>query len=162
MVTNKLMPHALNIKPSPPGLWQDSAILYEDCRVPHPGQGVQRLANRYGETPMKRCMLCCLALFCVWVSPLRSVGQSFNEDLLEMKVKGVTMDPQGNTPVVILVEPQGHRAFPIWIGLPEARAIALALEGVATPRPLTHVLLRNILADLKVEIMRVVITEMQK
>jgi len=78
-----------------------------------------------------------------------------------MQVKGVTMDPQGNTPVVILAEPQGHRAFPIWIGLSEARAIALALEGVATPRPLTHALLRNILVDLKVEIVRVVITDMQ-
>jgi len=78
-----------------------------------------------------------------------------------MQVKGVTMDPQGNTPVVILEEPQGHRAFPIWIGLSEARAILLAMEGVATPRPLTHALLRNILADLKVEIVRVVITDMQ-
>lgn len=78
-----------------------------------------------------------------------------------MQVKGVTMDPQGNTPVVILVEPQGHRAFPIWIGLSEARAIVLAMEGVAPPRPLTHVLLHNILADLKVEIVRVVITDVQ-
>src|SRR5262245_7255221 len=110
---------------------------------------------------MKRCMLCCLALLCVWASPLRSVGQSPNEDLLEMKVKGVTMDPQGNTPVVILAESQGHRAFPIWIGLPEARAIVFAMEGVATPRPLTHALLRNILTDLNVEIVRVVITDVQ-
>src|SRR5262245_11009589 len=110
---------------------------------------------------MKRCMLCCLALLCVWASPLRSVGQSLNEDLLEMQVKGVTMDPQGNTPIVILAEPQGHRAFPVWIGLPEARAIVLAMEGVVTPRPLTHVLLHNILADLKVEIVRVVITDIQ-
>jgi len=78
-----------------------------------------------------------------------------------MKIKGVTMDPQGNTPVVILAEPQGPRAFPIWIGLSEARAIALAIEGVATPRPLTHVLLHNILTDLKVEIVRVVITDLQ-
>lgn len=78
-----------------------------------------------------------------------------------MQVKGVTMDPQGNTPVVILAEPQGHRAFPIWIGLSEARAIALAMEGVATPRPLTHALLHKILADLHVEIVRVVITDIQ-
>jgi len=106
-------------------------------------------------------MLCCLALLCMWVSPLRSVGQSLNEDILEMQVKGVTLDPQRNTPVVILEEPQGHRAFPIWIGLSEARAILLAMEGVATPRPLTHVLLRNILTDLKVEIIRVVITDVQ-
>ena len=111
---------------------------------------------------MKRYMLCCLALLlCVWVSPARSVGQSLNEDVLEMQVKGVTIDPQGNTPVVILAEPQGHRAFPIWVGLSEARAIALAMEGVATPRPLTHVLLHNILTDLKVEIVRVVITDIQ-
>src|SRR5437763_6171295 len=143
-------------------MFQYSALLYEDCRASRPGKRVRRWAHRYGETLMKQCLLCCLALLlCVWVSPPRSIGESLNEDLLEMKVNGVTMDPQGNTPVVILVEPQGHRAFPIWIGLPEARAIALALEGVATTRPLTHVLLRNILADLKVEIMRVVITDMQ-
>ena len=111
---------------------------------------------------MKQCMLCCLALLlCVSLSAATSVGQSLNEDLLEMQVKGVTMDPQGNTPVVILAEPQGHRAFPIWIGLSEARAIALAMEGVATPRPLTHVLLHKILADLQVEIVRVVITDIQ-
>ena len=78
-----------------------------------------------------------------------------------MHVKGVTIDPQGNTPVVILAEPQGDRAFPIWIGLSEARAIALTIEGVATPRPLTHALLHNILTDLKVEIVRVVITDIQ-
>jgi len=110
---------------------------------------------------MKRCMLCCLTLLCVWISPLSSVGQSLNEDLLEMQVKGVTMDPQGNTPVVILVEPQGHRAFPIWIDFSVARAIARAMEGVVTPRPETHALLRNILTDLKVEIVRVVITDIQ-
>ena len=111
---------------------------------------------------MKRRILCCFALLlCVWVSPSRSVGQSPNEDLLEMQVKGVTMDPQGNTPVVILAEPQGHRAFPIWIDFSVARAIARAMEGVVTPRPETHALLRNILTDLKVEIIRVVITDIQ-
>ncbi len=110
---------------------------------------------------MKRCMLCCLTLLCVGISPLSSVGQSLNEDLLEMQVKGVTMDPQGNTPVVILAEPQGHRAFPIWIDFSVARAIARAMEGVVTPRPETHALLRNILTDLKVEIVRVVITDIQ-
>src|SRR5262249_28160917 len=111
--------------------------------------------------PMKRCMLCYLTLLCVWISPISSVGQSLNEDLLEIQVKGVTMDPQGNTPVVILAEPQGHRAFPIWIDFPVARAIARAMEGVVTPRPETHALLRNILTDLKVEIVRVVITDIQ-
>ena len=110
---------------------------------------------------MKRCLLCGLALFMsVWVSLPSSVGQPLDEDILEMKVKGVTMDPQGNTPVVILEEPQGRRAFPIWIGLPEARAIVLEMEGVSIPRPLTHILLNNILTDLNVKITRIIITDM--
>jgi bifunctional DNase/RNase len=110
---------------------------------------------------MKRCMLCYLALLLsVSVSLPGSLSQSPNEDVLEMKVKGVTMDPQGNTPIVILEDLQGRRAFPIWVGLPEARAILLALEGVATPRPLTHVLLHKILTDLTVEVVRITITDM--
>ena len=111
---------------------------------------------------MKRYFVCCLVvLLSACVSPLRSVSQSLDEDVLEVKIKGVTIDPQGNTPVVILEEQQGHRAFPIWIGLPEARAIMLEMEGISTPRPLTHVLLHNILVDLNVKIGRVIITDMQ-
>lgn len=114
----------------------------------------------YGETLMKRCLLCGLALcLSVWLSSPSSVGQPLDEDILEMKVKGVTIDPQGNTPVVILEEPQGRRAFPIWIGLTEARAIMLEMEVVPTPRPLTHALLHNILTDLNVKIVRIVITD---
>jgi uncharacterized protein len=100
-------------------------------------------------------------LLSVCVSPLSSLSQPLDEDVLEVKIKGVTIDPQGNTPVVILEEQQGHRAFPIWIGLPEARAIMLEIEGVSTPRPLTHVLLHNILVDLNVKIGRVIITDMR-
>jgi len=101
-------------------------------------------------------------LLSVCVPPHSSVSQLLDEDVLEVKIKGVTIDPQGNTPVVILEEQQGHRAFPIWIGLPEARAIMLEMEGVSTPRPLTHVLLHNILVDLNVKIGRVIITDMQE
>jgi bifunctional DNase/RNase len=127
-----------------------------------PGKRVRKFAYRYGEMPMKRYLLCSLALFLsAWVSLPSSVGQPPDDDILEMKVKGVTIDPQGNTPVVILEEPQGHLAFPIWIGPSEARAIALEMEGVSTPRPLTHVLLHNILTDLNVKIARVTITDMQ-
>ena len=100
-------------------------------------------------------------LLSVCFLPLSSVGQPLDEDVLEVKVKGLTLDPQGNTPVIILEEQQGHRAFPIWIGLPEARAIMLEMEGVSTPRPLTHVLLYNILVDLDVKIRHVVLTDMQ-
>ena len=112
---------------------------------------------------MKQYVVCCLVvLLSVCVSPFSSVSQPLDEDVLEVKIKGVTIDPQGNTPVVILEEQQGHRAFPIWIGLPEARAIMLEMEGVSTPRPLTHVLLHNILVDLNVKIGRVIITDMQE
>jgi len=96
----------------------------------------------------------------VGLSP-SSVGQPSDDDILEMKVKGVTMDPQRDTPVVILEEPQGRLALPIWIGFPEARAIALEMEGVPTPRPLTHVLLHNILTDLNVKNCTYHITDIQ-
>src|SRR5215510_4236686 len=110
---------------------------------------------------MKQYLVCCLVVLSACVSPFRSVSQPLDEDVLEVKIKGVTIDPQGNTPVVILEEQQGHRAFPMWIGLPEARAIMLELEGVSPPRPLTHVLLHNILVDLDVKIRHVVLTDMQ-
>ncbi len=81
--------------------------------------------------------------------------------LLEMKVKGVTMDPSGRSPIVILQASDGQQAFPIWIGMHEARAIALAMEGVPTPRPLTHLLLQNILTDLHIKVVRIVIHDLR-
>ena len=83
------------------------------------------------------------------------------DDAVEMKVKGVTMDPERHSPIVILEDDQGQEAFPIWIGMPEARAIALELEGVDTPRPLTHALLNNILANLKIGVRRVFINDLR-
>jgi bifunctional DNase/RNase len=79
------------------------------------------------------------------------------EDAVEVRVKGVTVDPYGNTPMVILEDAAGHQAFPIWIGVPEAQAIARVQENIPTPRPMTHALLKNILADLHVEVGRIVI-----
>src|SRR4029450_11038821 len=112
---------------------------------------------------MKRYLVgCIVVLLSVCFSPLRSVSQPLDEEVLEVKIKGVTIDPQGNTPVVILEEQQGHRAFPIWIGIPEARAIMLEMGGVSPPRPLTHVLLHNILVNLNVKVGRVIITDMQE
>ncbi len=83
------------------------------------------------------------------------------DEVHEMRVKGVTMDPYGQTPIVILEETKGHRAFPIWIGLSEAQAIARALEGIATPRPMTHALLQNILRTLRVDVSRIVINDLR-
>ena len=83
------------------------------------------------------------------------------DDAVEMKVKGVTMDPERHSPIVILEDGQGQEAFPIWIGMPEARAIALELEGVDTPRPLTHALLNNILVNLEIGVRRVFIHDLR-
>jgi bifunctional DNase/RNase len=68
--------------------------------------------------------------------------------LIEMTIKGLMLDPITNTPIVILKDKEGDRVLPIWVGLFEANAIALQIENVATPRPMTHDLLRNIITDL--------------
>lgn len=83
-------------------------------------------------------------------------------NLLELQVKGITVDPDGNVPVVILEAPTSHKAFPMWIGKQEAQAIAIELQGVPAPRPLTHMLLRNILTDLQVKVERIVIHDLQQ
>lgn len=62
-----------------------------------------------------------------------------------MTVRGLVMDPTSNTPVVILENPDGTLLLPIWIGVCEANSIALELEGVAPPRPMTHDLIRNLI-----------------
>jgi len=63
---------------------------------------------------------------------------------VEMKVKGLTLDPLTNMPIVILKDLEGQRALPIWVGIFEANAIALEMEKVPTPRPMTHDLIKNI------------------
>ncbi|ETW99897.1 MAG: hypothetical protein ETSY1_13225 [Candidatus Entotheonella factor] len=84
------------------------------------------------------------------------------DNLLELHVKGITIDPDGNVPVVILEAPTSHKAFPMWIGKQEAQAIAIELQGIPTPRPLTHMLLRNILTNLQVKVERIVIHDLQE
>lgn len=79
--------------------------------------------------------------------------------LLEMKVEGLLFDPRSNMYILLLRETEGPGTLPIWIGKPEADSIALALGKVATPRPLTHDLVKNVTDGLKVKITRIVITE---
>lgn len=79
--------------------------------------------------------------------------------LVKVKVEGLLFDPRSNMYILLLKEMDGVNTLPIWIGKPEADSIALALGGVATPRPLTHDLVKNILGGLKVKISSVVITE---
>lgn len=81
--------------------------------------------------------------------------------LVEMEVRGLTLDPVTNVPIVILRDVDGKRILPIWIGLSEANAIALKLENVDPPRPMTHDLMKNILETLGVMVDRVVVTDLQ-
>jgi uncharacterized protein len=80
-----------------------------------------------------------------------------------LEVLGVRLEPPANTPVLLLREVAGEgRTLPIYIGGPEAAAIALALEGEVPARPLTHDLLRNVLVELGAEVVQVIITELQE
>lgn len=82
--------------------------------------------------------------------------------MVEVRLRAVRVDLQSNTPVLLLQETEGEgRTLPIFIGTPEATAIAYALQGVTMPRPLTHDLMRDVLSALDVEVERVVITELR-
>ena len=74
---------------------------------------------------------------------------------VEMRLKGLILDPTSDVPVLILREEGGTVFLPIWIGVFEANAIALALEGIQTPRPMTHDLLQSVLVGLGAELERV-------
>ncbi len=81
--------------------------------------------------------------------------------MIEMELTGVRVELPTNQPIVLLRERGGERYLPIWIGAAEAAAIALSLQGVVTPMPMTHDLLKNILEDLTVEVQRIVVTELR-
>lgn len=81
--------------------------------------------------------------------------------LIEMNIKGLMVDPTTNMPIVILKDKEGGRLLPIWVGVFEANAIALQIENVAPPRPMTHDLLRNIIHDLKARVQKVVVCDIQ-
>jgi uncharacterized protein len=81
--------------------------------------------------------------------------------LIEMTIKGLMVDPITNTPIVILKDKDGDRVLPIWVGVFEANAIALQIENVSTPRPMTHDLLRNIITDLDGRVDRIVVSDLK-
>jgi uncharacterized protein len=80
---------------------------------------------------------------------------------VEMKIRGLMMDPVTNMPIVILKESGTEQVLPIWVGVYEANAIALEIEKVSTPRPMTHDLLKNVLTGLETTIRKVVVTELR-
>jgi bifunctional DNase/RNase len=81
---------------------------------------------------------------------------------IEMSIKGLMVDPITNTPIVILRDKDGQKVLPIWVGIFEANAIALQIENIATPRPMTHDLLRNVIPDLKAEVLKIVVCDLQE
>ncbi len=80
---------------------------------------------------------------------------------IEMTIKGLMVDPITNTPIVILRDKDGQRVLPIWVGIFEANAIALQIENVSTPRPMTHDLLRNVIQDLNASVQKIVVCDLQ-
>ena len=80
---------------------------------------------------------------------------------VEMKIKGLMIDPVSNMPIIILKNEGGDAVLPIWVGIFEANAIAMQLESVVSPRPMTHDLLKNVIEGLHATISRVVITELK-
>lgn len=82
--------------------------------------------------------------------------------MIKMEIKGLLMDPVSNMPVVILRDTEKGHFLPIWVGIFEANAIALEMEKVTTPRPMTHDLLKNVLASLDTRVERVVINDLKE
>lgn len=80
----------------------------------------------------------------------------------EVKIRGLMMDPVSNMPVVVLKAVQGSGTLPIWVGIYEANAIALEIEKVQTPRPMTHDLLKNVLLGLNVQVQKVVVSDLKE
>ncbi|HEV2491039.1 MAG TPA: bifunctional nuclease family protein [Candidatus Acidoferrales bacterium] len=80
----------------------------------------------------------------------------------EVKIRGLMMDPVTNMPVVVLKAIQGAGTLPIWVGIYEANAIALEIEKVQTPRPMTHDLLKNVLLGLNVRVQKVVVSDLKE
>jgi len=80
---------------------------------------------------------------------------------IEMTIKGLMVDPITIMPIIILRDKERQRVLPIWVGVFEANAIALQIENVTTPRPMTHDLLRNVIHDLDATVQKVVVSDLQ-
>jgi bifunctional DNase/RNase len=79
---------------------------------------------------------------------------------VEMRIKGLMLDPVTNMPIIILSDLEGQRILPIWVGFFEANAIALQMENVSTPRPMTHDLLKNIICGLNATVKKILVNNL--
>ncbi|MFB0564738.1 MAG: bifunctional nuclease family protein [Candidatus Aminicenantaceae bacterium] len=80
---------------------------------------------------------------------------------IEMKIKGLVVDPISKMPIVVLEDLNSEKMLPIWIGVFEANAIALKIENISTPRPMTHDLLKNVLNKLDISIDKIVVNDVR-
>jgi uncharacterized protein len=80
---------------------------------------------------------------------------------IEVKIRGLMMDPSSGTPIIILKDVNSETMLPIWVGAYEANAIALEIEKISPQRPMTHDLLRNIILEMGAGVERVVVTELK-
>ncbi|MEE8161855.1 MAG: bifunctional nuclease family protein [Acidobacteriota bacterium] len=80
----------------------------------------------------------------------------------EFKIKGLMMDPITSSPIVILQDVEKNTLLPIWVGIFEANAIALQIERIDTPRPMTHDLLKNVLFHLNAQVLKIVVSELRE
>jgi bifunctional DNase/RNase len=81
--------------------------------------------------------------------------------LVSMSIKGLMLDPVSNSPIVVLKDDDEKFFLPIWVGIFEANAIALQLENITTPRPMTHDLLRTMISELHARVTRIVINDLR-
>ena len=80
---------------------------------------------------------------------------------IEVKIRALMMDPNSGSPIIILKDTESDTMLPIWVGAYEANAIALEIEKIAPPRPMTHDLLRNLIVELGIQVERVVVTSLR-
>ncbi|MFQ6083579.1 MAG: bifunctional nuclease family protein [Candidatus Aminicenantia bacterium] len=80
---------------------------------------------------------------------------------IEMRIKGLIVDPISNMPIVILKDVNSNKILPIWIGVFEANAIALQIENISTPRPMTHDLIKNLLSELNITVQKIVVSDIK-
>ena len=81
---------------------------------------------------------------------------------VEMKVRGLALDPVSNMPIIILRDEEDKRSLPIWVGIFEANAIALELEKIPTARPMTHDLIKSILETIEARVLKIVVTDLKE
>src|SRR5215510_7228485 len=92
---------------------------------------------------------------------LTALAERWFEMQIEMTIKGLMVDPVTNMPIILLRDAEGQKVLPIWVGIYEANAIALQIENVPTPRPMTHDLLKNVIGDLKASVQKIVVSDLK-